>query len=47
MFDGVTTYLYRTPAAEVCESEMMVMRYFLVETFVDCSFHGETILQQK
>ena len=46
-FDGVTTYPYGTPAVGVCESKIMVMRDFFVEKFVDCSFHGETILKQR
>ena len=44
--DRVTTYPQGTNAVKVCESEMMIVRYFLVKHYADCPFYGEIILQQ-
>ena len=36
----------RTPAAKVCENEMMVVRDFFVKKSIDCQFYGEIVLKQ-
>ena len=46
-FDKITTYPYGTNAFKVCESEMMIVRDYFVEKYVDCPFYDEMILQQK
>ena len=45
-FDGVITYPYGTNAIKVCESEMMIVRDYFVENYVDCPFYGEIMLRQ-
>ena len=37
-FDKITTYPYGTNAIKVCESEMMILRDYFVENYVDCPF---------
>ena len=46
-FDKITTYPYGTNAFKVCESEMMIVRDYFVEKYVDCPFYDEMILKQK
>ena len=46
-FDKVMTFSYGANAFKVCESEMMVMRDFLVENYVDCPFYDEIVLQSQ
>ena len=45
-FDKMTTYPHGTNAFNVCESEMMIVRDYFVENYVDCPFYDEIILQQ-
>ena len=46
-FNRVTTYPYGTPAAKVWENEMMVVRDFFVEKYVDFPFYGEIVSKQE
>ena len=46
-FDRITTYPHGANAFKVCESEMMVMRDFLVENYADCPFYDEIVLQSQ
>ena len=46
IFNRVTTYPYGAPAAKVWENEMMVVRDFLVEKYVDFPFYGEIVSKQ-
>ena len=43
MFDKITTYPYGTNAFKVCESEMMIVRYYFVKNYADCLFYDEAI----
>ena len=45
-FNRVTTYPYGSPAVKVCENEMMLVRDFFVEKYIDCLFYGEIVLKQ-
>ena len=45
-FNRVTTYPYGSPAVKVCENEMMLVRDFFVEIYIDCLFYGEIVLKQ-
>ena len=45
-FNRVTTYPYGTPAVEVCESEMMIVKDLFVKKNVDCPFYGEIVLKK-
>ena len=45
-FDRVATYLYGASAVKVCESELMVVRDFFVEKYVDCRFYGKIVLKR-
>ena len=42
-FIRVATYPYGIPAVKVCENEMMVVRDFFAERYVDCPFYGEIV----
>ena len=46
-FDRITTYPHGANAFKVCESEMMVMRDFLVENYANCLFYEEIVLQSQ
>ena len=46
-FNRVTTYPYGTLAIKLCENEMMVVRDLFVKKYVDCSFYGEKVLNNK
>ena len=46
-FDKITTYPYGTNAFKVCESEMMIVRNYFVENYVDCPFYDEIMLQRQ
>ena len=41
--DKVTTYPYGTNAIKVCESEMLIVRDFLVKNYADCPFYYKVI----
>ena len=45
-FNRVTTYPYGSPAVKVCENEMMLVRDFFVEKYIDCLFYGKIVLKQ-
>ena len=42
-FDKITTYPYGTNVFKVCESEMMIVRYYFVKNYTDCQFYDKTI----
>ena len=46
-FNRITTYPYSTPAVQVHEIEMMLVRDFIVKKYVDCPFYGEIVLKQR
>ena len=46
-FGKITTYPYGTNAFKVCESEIMIVRGYFVENYVDCPFYDEIMLQQQ
>ena len=45
--DKITTYPYGANAFNVCESEMMIVRDYIVKNYADCSFYDEIMLQQQ
>ena len=45
-FNRFTIYTYGTPAGKVYENEMMLVRDFFVEKYVDCPFYVEIVLKQ-
>ena len=46
-FDRIITYPHGANAFKACESEMMIVKYFFVENYTDCSFYNETVLQSQ
>ena len=36
-----------TNAFKVCESEMMIVRYFFVEKYANCPFYDEIVLKSQ
>ena len=46
-FDRITTYPRRTNAFKVCKSEMMIVRVLFVESYAECPFQDETIMQPQ
>ena len=46
-FDRITSFLHRTNAFKVCESEMMVVRDLFVENYAGFPFYDEIILQRQ
>ena len=46
-FYKITTYPYGTNAFKVFESEMMIVRDYFVENYVDCPFYDEIILRKR
>ena len=46
-FDKITTYPYGTNAFKVFESEMMIVRDYFIENYVDCPFYDEIILRKR
>ena len=47
IFDKITTYPYGTNAFRVCQSEMMIVRDYFVEKYVNRLFYDKIILQQR
>ena len=45
--DKITTYPHGTNAFKVCENEMMIVRDLFAESYADCSFYDEIIVQTK
>ena len=45
-FNRFTIYTYGTPAVKVYVNEMMLVRDFFVEKYVDCPFYDEIVLKQ-
>ena len=45
--NGITTYPPGTNAFKVCESEMMIVRYFFVEKYANCPFYDEIVLKSQ
>ena len=43
----MTSFLHRTNAFKVCESEMMVVRDLFVENYAGFPFYDEIILQRQ
>ena len=42
-FNRVTSYPHGTNAFKVCESEVMIVRYFFLKNYADCPFYYEVI----
>ena len=42
-FDKITKYPYGTNAFKVCESEMMIVRRYIVKNYTDCPLYEEVI----
>ena len=45
--DKITTYPHGTNAFKECENEMMIVRDLFAESYADCSFYNEIIVQTK
>ena len=45
--DRITTYLHGTNAFKVCETEMMIMKDFSVESYANRPFYDEIVLQSQ
>ena len=47
IYDKITTYPSGTNIFKVCESEMMIVRNYFVENYVDCPFYNEIVLKRR
>ena len=45
--DRITTYLHGTNAFKVCETEMMIMKDFFVESYANRPLYDEIVLQSQ
>ena len=47
IYDKITKYPSGTNIFKVCESEMMIVRDYFVENYVDCPFYNEIVLKRR
>ena len=46
-FDKIATYPYGINSFKVCESEMMIVRDYFLENYIDFPFYDEMILRKR